>query len=440
MIKDQTGNDTSNPGSPFGGQAARTAIILAGGFGTRLRDAIPDLPKCMAPVNGRPFLFYVVNYLRSQGIEKFIFSLGYKHEIVEEYLQTDFASLDFQCLIEKEPLGTGGAILASCYRTSEQTVLVVNGDTLFKIDLEKAFADHLKHDSHCTLLLRPMETFDRYGVVQLNEDDSIRSFEEKRFYKSGLINGGAYILNTEQFLTEELPAKFSFEKDYLEKYFETRRIYGSVQDEYFIDIGIPDDYFRVQQELKQAPLDLKNIDQDWTLFLDRDGVINYEKKDDYIRNWQEFKFYEGVKEALKIFAKKFGVIIVVSNQRGIGKGLMTEDDLAHIHGNMQREIEDAGGRIDAIYYCTAVDAKAIYRKPNPGMAFSAKKDFPEIDLSKSIVAGNKPSDMLFGKNAGMYSVYIASTHPGTPFPHPDIDLRFNSLSDFAEACLPADIL
>ena len=418
----------------------KEAIILAGGFGTRLKDAIPDLPKCMAPVNGRPFLFYVINFLRSQGIEKFIFSLGYKHEVIEAYLEAEFSTLDFQSLTEKEPLGTGGAILASCYKTPEQTVLVVNGDTIFKIDLETAYADHIKHDSDCTLILKPMENFERYGVVELNDDDSIKSFEEKKFYKSGLINGGIYFLNTEQFLAEELPGKFSFEKDYLEKYFETRKIYGSVQDEYFIDIGIPEDYFRVQHELKQAPLDLKNIDKKWTLFLDRDGVINYEKKDDYIRNWEEFKFYEGAKEALKIFAKKFGTIIVVSNQRGIGKGLMTEDDLSGIHQNMQRELEEAGGRIDGIYYCTAVDAKAIYRKPNPGMAFSAKRDFPEIDLGKSIIAGNKPSDMLFGKNAGMYSVYIASTHPETPFPHPNIDLRFNSLSDFAEVCLSADRL
>ena len=158
----------------------KEAIILAGGLGTRLKSAIPDLPKCMAPVNGRPFLFYVINYLRSQGIEKFIFSLGYKHEVVEAYLQTEFPTLDFLSLVEKEPLGTGGAILASCYKTSEQTVLVVNGDTIFKADIENAFREHLKNDSDCTLLLKPMENFDRYGAVELNEDDSIKRFEEKR--------------------------------------------------------------------------------------------------------------------------------------------------------------------------------------------------------------------------------------------------------------------
>ena len=151
----------------------KEVIILAGGLGTRLKSTIPDLPKCMAPVNGGPFLFYVINYLRRLGIEKFIFSLGYKHEVIEAYLQNEFSTLDFQCLIEKEPLGTGGAILASCYRTSGKIVLVLNGDTIFKSDIERAFADHIKHDSDCTLLLKPMENFDRYGVVELNEDDSV---------------------------------------------------------------------------------------------------------------------------------------------------------------------------------------------------------------------------------------------------------------------------
>jgi D-glycero-alpha-D-manno-heptose 1-phosphate guanylyltransferase len=434
MKSDQPNIDISSSDPPHGGKEAKTTIILAGGLGTRLKSALPDLPKSMAPVNARPFLFYLINYLRGQGIEKFIFSLGFKHEIIEAYLNANFSTLDFECVIEKEPLGTGGAVLASCYKVSERTVLIVNGDTIFKIDLQKAIRAHNKHRSDCTLLLKPMEGFDRYGAVELNEDDSIKSFKEKQFYKAGLINGGVYLLNTEQFLAEEMPAQFSFEKDYLEKYFDTRRIYGSVQDEYFVDIGIPEDYVRAQHELKPSPLDLNKIDKTWTLFLDRDGVINYEKKDDYIRNWQEFAFYDHAKDAIKIFSEKFGKIIVVSNQRGIGKELMTEQDLAGIHRNLQAEIQSAGGRIDRIYYCTAIDPKNPCRKPNPGMAVQAKKDFPEIDPGRSIIAGNKPSDMLFGRNAGMYSVYIASTHPQTPFPHPDIDLRFNSLFEFAQAC------
>lgn len=415
----------------------KEAIILAGGFGTRLKEAVPDLPKCMAPVNGRPFIFYVINYLRSQGIEKFIFALGYKHNVIEKYLNDQFSTLNFQYSIEKEPLGTGGAILAACYKCTEENVLVLNGDTLFKVSVASATTFHISKNAHCSLVLKTMNDFDRYGTIVLNDDSSIRSFHEKQFNSKGLINGGVYILRIQKFLDEELPLKFSFEKDYLENFVGLRRFFGIVQDSYFIDIGIPEDYHRVQTELMQQPLDLKTIDKSWTIFLDRDGVINYEKQDDYIRTWDEFRFYDGVKEAMKVLAARFGRIFIVSNQRGVGKGLMKEDDLATIHHNLNKEVASGGGRIDKIYYCTAVDPKDPDRKPNPGMAYQAKLDFPEINLSKSIIAGNKPSDMLFGRNAGMYTVYIATTHPETLFPHPDIDDRFNSLADLAKACRQA---
>lgn len=411
----------------------KEAIILAGGLGTRLRKTVPDLPKCMASVAGRPFLFYVINYLRSQGIEKFIFSLGYKHEVIEEYLNTQFSTLNYQCSIEEEPLGTGGAIKLACLKTTENNVLVANGDTFFKIDAEKLFSFHTEHDADCTLSLKPMNNFDRYGVVELDENNAVKDFKEKQFYASGLINGGVYTLNVERFLSEKLPSKFSFEKDYLEKLFAQKKFYGVIDDGYFIDIGIPKDYNRAQQELQQPPLDLKAIDNSWTLFIDRDGVINHEKKDEYILNWKEFKFYDDVKEALTTFGKKFGKVIIISNQRGVGRKLMTEDDLLNIHKNMQAAIEAAGGRIDKIYYCTSADHRHICRKPNPGMAFLPKKDFPDIDLSHSIMIGNKPSDMLFGRYAGIYTVFVKTTNPQQSFPHPDIDLAFDSLADFAKA-------
>jgi len=170
-----------------------------------------------------------------------------------------------------------------------------------------------------------------------------------------------------------------------------------------------------------------NIDKSWTLFLDRDGVINHEKKGDYIRNWNEFKFYEGVTEAIKILSTIFGTIVMVTNQRGIGKGLMTVEDLTDVHTKMQAEITTASGRLDKIYFCTDTDNTCFERKPNPGMAFLAQKDFPSIDFSKSIMIGNKLSDMQFGKNAGMYTIFVETTNPEVPFPHPLIDFRFKDL-------------
>lgn len=180
-------------------------------------------------------------------------------------------------------------------------------------------------------------------------------------------------------------------------------------------------------------LDIRQIDRSWTLFLDRDGVLNHEKKEDYIRNWSEFRFYDEVPEAMRLLSDVFGVIVLVTNQKGVGRQLMTLDDLADIHSKMMDQIQAAGGRIDKLYFCTDLDNDSPCRKPNPGMAFQAKSDFPQIDLARSIIAGNKLSDMRFGRNAGMHTAYIATTNPEVTADDPLVDLRFNSLMEFARA-------
>lgn len=237
----------------------RQAIVLAGGLGTRLRSAVPDLPKCMAPVNGKPFIAYVIDYFMAQGIESFILSLGYKHEVIEQYLNTQYAypehqpAAAFTYVVEEQPLGTGGAIQAACLAATEENVLVLNGDTLFKVHPSAMYAFHREQKAGCTLALKPMRDFDRYGVVTLREDGSVSGFKEKQFYEQGLINGGVYVLNAPALLAMGLPEQFSFEKDYLEQSVGgprgNRAVYGIVQDEYFIDIGIPADYERAQREL-----------------------------------------------------------------------------------------------------------------------------------------------------------------------------------------------
>lgn len=160
------------------------------------------------------------------------------------------------------------------------------------------------------------------------------------------------------------------------------------------------------QELKKN-LSHYPIDQSWTLFLDRDGVINKRLVDDYVKTWDEFEFLPGVKEVLSKFSNVFGRIIIVSNQQGIGKGLMNEDDLNEIHSRMLSEIEESGGRIDAFYHCPELkENNSECRKPKAGMALQAQKEFPEIDFSKSIMVGDSSSDMEFGKNLGMLTVFV----------------------------------
>ena len=232
----------------------KEAMILAGGLGTRLRSVVSDTPKCMAPISGKPFLSFLLFFLQKNGIENFIFSVGYMHEIIEDYLKENYPLLNYKISLEEEPLGTGGAIKLACSKAQDKNVLICNGDTLYKIDCNSLSKFHEAKAAACTLSLKPMNNFNRYGVVELNQDNSIRFFKEKQFYKSGLINGGVYALNVDEFLKEDLPQKFSFEKDYLEKnvVFKNRKpkLYGLIQDEYFIDIGIPEDYVRGQIELK----------------------------------------------------------------------------------------------------------------------------------------------------------------------------------------------
>ena len=229
----------------------KEAIILAGGLGTRLRSSVPDLPKCMAPVGGRPFIGWITDYFRRAGIEHFVFALGYKSAAFDAFFRDYFPLRDYTVSLEAEPLGTGGAIRQACTMAREKTVLVLNGDTFFRIGLAALSAFHEDRRADCTLCLKPMREFDRFGVVEQDTDQRVSRFREKQAYHEGLINGGVYALDRESFLREDLPPVFSFEKDYLEQMLDKRRIYGLVQNDFFIDIGIPEDYQRVQSAINQ---------------------------------------------------------------------------------------------------------------------------------------------------------------------------------------------
>ncbi|MGN6435474.1 MAG: nucleotidyltransferase family protein [Agriterribacter sp.] len=231
-------------------QNIKEAIILAGGLGTRLRTAVPDLPKCMAPVNGKPFITWVADYLKSQAVEHFIFALGYKNEAFLEWLDQYFPNANYSISVEEEPLGTGGAVQLACSKLRGKHTIVTNGDTLFKANLQTLAGVHFGKQSECTLALKPMKDFSRYGVVELNDHSAVCNFREKQYFPDGLINGGIYALDVDRFLSRKLPVKFSFEKDYLEQFYKEGTMFGSVQDAYFIDIGIPEDYARAQTEFQ----------------------------------------------------------------------------------------------------------------------------------------------------------------------------------------------
>lgn len=180
-----------------------------------------------------------------------------------------------------------------------------------------------------------------------------------------------------------------------------------------------------------------NISKTWTLFLDRDGVINRRLKDDYVRTPAEFQFHENATEAIRVFSEWFGKMIVVTNQQGIGKGLMSEEALMEVHRKMLTEIEAAGGRIDKIYHCAGLrQHKPFCRKPRVGMALEARHDFPEINFKKSIIAGDAVTDMQFGRRLKMKTILIGEDNSIARKYPALVDLWFPSLFEFAKNLIP----
>ena len=225
------------------------AIVLAGGFGTRLQTMVSDVPKSMALVNQRPFLEYLFDHLISQGVTKVVLSVGYKHEIISGHFQDNYKSLGIQYAVETEPLGTGGGIRLAFWKIEGLRALVMNGDSLFNLDYRALMDFHLKKKADATLALRKLDDTGRYGRVTMDRYKRITGFVEKGLSTGpGHINGGVYIIEKYFLMEPEFRGRFSMEKDCFERYYPELKFYGFPADSYFLDIGIPEDYLKAQHE------------------------------------------------------------------------------------------------------------------------------------------------------------------------------------------------
>jgi D-glycero-alpha-D-manno-heptose 1-phosphate guanylyltransferase len=230
-------------------------IILAGGLGTRLHSDVKDVPKSMAPIAGRPFMWYLLKYLsKYDQISRVILSVGYLREVIFEWIDQvkDTFPFEFDYAVEEQPLGTGGAIKLALNKTKDEHVFVLNGDTFFDVDLMELYTAHHANKKNITIALKLMTKFERYGTVCIDnnaEAGAILSFNEKKYCEEGLINGGVYIINKDSHIFEGLGEKFSFETAVLEPQCYRHQLFGIVQGGYFIDIGIPEDFRKANQEL-----------------------------------------------------------------------------------------------------------------------------------------------------------------------------------------------
>ena len=412
-------------------------IVLAGGLGTRLRSVVKEIPKCLAPIGGRPFLGYLLDWLIGQGVDHVVFSVGYLREQVLDFVQSNEWPFKYDFAIEEVPLGTGGGIRLALEKCHESKVYVINGDTFFPVQLKE-----MSFQYAVTLALKPMKDFDRYGAVSVDSQPSfldsqpvlenyfsgrdpknqfpktstspalkVLEFQEKQYCAEGLINGGVYAIDRERLDLSCLPERFSFEKEVLEPGAAIGEIGGWVSEAYFIDIGIPEDYQKAQWAIPawfavQKASEAVMKSDATTLFLDRDGVLNRHILGDYVRTPEMWEWMPGILQAMALWAGKFRHIVLVTNQRGVGKGIMTDAQLAQVHAHMMQGVLEAGGRIDLILACTSVSEDDPRRKPNPGMFYEACNLFPDIDVKSSVMLGDAPSDAAFAKNIRMNFIGI----------------------------------
>jgi len=233
------------------------AIILAGGLGSRLRATVPDLPKPMAPIHGRPFLEYLLDYWAGQGVSRFVLSVGYKRDIIEEHFATRYKGTEVDYAVEDQPLGTGGGLLLALKHLRRTgPFLIMNGDTFFEVDLAPMRRYHRERRAELTIALREVEANSRYGGVGIDKEGKITSFDNRaRTADRALINGGVYLAEKSAFtgMALESDEPVSIEDQlYPRMLAEGRRVYGFPSSGRFIDIGIPEDYRRAASVLQGA--------------------------------------------------------------------------------------------------------------------------------------------------------------------------------------------
>ncbi len=408
----------------------KEAIILAGGLGTRLSRTVSDRQKVMAPVGGRPFLDYVIKYLADNNFKKIVLAVSYHNEQIREHFGDSYKNTKLLYSVENEPLGTGGAIKQALTLTTEKEITVINGDTFFNIDIDALYNFKREKNAPVALAAKRMPDCTRHSTLRIAPDGLILDFKEKKESGEGFINGGVYVIDKN--IADTFPeGKFSFEKEILEKRDD---IFALISDEYFIDMGVPEAYFRANTEV---PLIFgKNTFP--AVFLDRDGVICKEKH--HLYKPEDFEFIEGAPEAIEALREKGYLIFVITNQAGVAKGLYTEEDINILHGFMLRSLRDIT-HIDGIYYCPYHEMGTVEkykkaspdRKPSDGMIRKAVSDMKakgiEIDLEGSILVGDKESDIEAGIKAEIGKNILVRSGHGIDEKNTKADIVLDSICD-----------
>lgn len=396
-----------------------TAVIMAGGRGTRIASVNSLVPKPMIPLLGKPVLEYQVEALRRQGVKKFIFVIGYLGDKIKDYFQDGKKfSVSIDYIIEETPLGTAGALYYLRDKLQEDFLLLC-GDLLFDVDVSRFSEAHHRFGGTATLFTHPnSHPFDS-GLIETDERGRVIRWlnkEEPRGYYQNLVNAGLHILSPKIFECFPAPEKKDLDRDILKPLIEKKELYAYRSPEYVKDMGTPDRFHDAESDLERGLVGAKSLNRKQkAIFLDRDGTIN--RYVGFLRNIDDFELIEGAGEAVKAINESGYLAIVASNQPVIARGEVTEGELKEIHNKMETLLGEKGAYLDAIYFCPHHPDKGFAgerveykidcdcRKPKAGMLFAAAERF-NIDLSKSWMVGDGEADLLCGKAAGCKTALI----------------------------------
>ena len=402
-------------------------VIIAGGKGTRIASVANEIPKAMIPVDGKPVLEYQIELAKRYGFVEFIFITGYLGEQIEEYFGCG-AKWDVKISYYKETqaLGTAGA-LAYLKEDLQEDFFVFYGDTVMDIDMEKMLGYHLENKSDATLLIHPNDHPFDSDLVEVDENGRVLKICNKPhpvgFISRNLVNAALFIFSPKVLNYIETGVKSHIEKDVLpECLMAGLNLFGYNSPEYIKDMGTPERYQKVCGDVisgKVARLNWKYKRP--AVFLDRDGILS--KEINLLHKPEQLELIEGAGEALKYINEKGFLAIVVTNQPVIARNLCTLDELNFIHAKLETLLGEKQAYLNAIYFCPhhprsgfpeeRKEYKIVCecRKPAPGMLLMAIKDW-NIDISNSIMIGDRESDVMAGENAGVKtSVMIEQNKP-----------------------------
>ncbi len=396
-------------------------VIIAGGKGTRIASVATEIPKAMIPINGKPVVEYQVELAKRYGFVDFIFIIGHLGEQIEKYFGD---GSDWNCNIkyfkETQALGTAGALV---YLTDDlkEDFFVFYGDTVMDIDLERMLKSHYENKSDATLLIHPNDHPYDSDIVEVDESGKVNKIYNKPhpsgFISRNLVNAALFIFSPKVLDYIEKGVKSHIEKDILPLCLNAElKLYGYISPEYIKDMGTPERYQKVCEDImsgKVTKLNWKYVRP--AVFLDRDGVIS--KEVDLLSSVDQLELIEGAGDAIKYINDKGYLAIVVTNQPVIARNLCTLEDLAFIHAKLETLLGEKQAYLNAIYFCPHhpdagyPEERKEYkincncRKPAAGMLLEAVNDW-NIDIANSIMIGDRESDVLAGKNAGVKTTIL----------------------------------